>query len=276
MYFTIALTNGVLTSKIRQYEKLEHQKEERQKSIKLYKTLFDSISHEFRTPIATIVAATDNLSSDNAIHLTENNKASLINEISIATLRLNSLIDNLLNMQRLESGFLKPKQDWCDINELIENVFKRLKTELETHSIITDIQKDFPLVKLDSGLIEQAIYNIIYNTTVYTPIDSEILIEISQENNRLMIIIADNGQGFDPEQIANVFTKHFKSKKSTKSGMGLGLSISKGFIEAQNGTISVENIFTGGAKFIIILPVEIFEITEGFEFPDLSTNDMNS
>lgn len=269
MYFIIALLNGVLTSEIRQYEKGEFQKEERQNTIKLYKTLFDSISHELRTPIATIVGATDNLSSQTAPPLTETNKAKLVDEIAIAAFRLNRLIDNLLNMQRLESGFLKPKMDWCDMNELIRNVLNRLKTELETHQVKVEIDQDFPQIKLDDGLIEQAIYNIIYNATVYTPEDSTICIQAYLENSTLSIQLSDNGQGFEEEHLRQVFTKYY-SNKNRKGGMGLGLSISKGFIEAHAGSISVENQASGGAKFTIKIPVEVFVLSEGFDFSDLS------
>jgi two-component system sensor histidine kinase KdpD len=270
MYFVIALLNGVLTSKIRQYEKIEYQKEERQNTIKLYKTLFDSISHELRTPIATIVGATDNILSQTSPRLTEKNKKSLINEISIAAFRLNRLIDNLLNMQRLESGLLKPKLDWSDMNDLIGNVQNRLKTELETHKVIVEIDKDFPLIKLDSGLIEQALYNIVYNATVYTPSDSEIKMIALVENNTLKITISDNGPGFALEEISKVFTKYFYSNKVKKGGTGLGLSISKGFVEAHNGKIFVENQLKGGALFKINLPVEIFTLNDDFDFTNLT------
>ncbi len=134
MYFIIALINGVLTSKIRGIEKLELQKEERHNTIKLYKTLFDSLSHELRTPIATIVGASDNLLQENS-HISEVDKLKLTNEISIAAFRLNRLIDNLLNMQRLESGMLKLKLDWCEINELINSPVNRLSDELLTHNL---------------------------------------------------------------------------------------------------------------------------------------------
>ena len=270
MYFVIALLNGVLTSKIRQYEKIEYQKEERQNTIKLYKTLFDSISHELRTPIATIVGATDNLLTKSTHPLSEQNKDKLINEISIAAFRLNRLIDNLLNMQRLESGFLKPKQDWCDMNELVSNVQNRLKDELQSHIVHINIDKDFPLVKLDFGLIEQAVYNIVYNASVYTPSDSTISITAMLKNNNLFITITDNGTGFIEEELEYVFTKYFYSNKAKKGGIGLGLSITKGFVDAHKGEVFIENQPTGGAKFTLKIPVEIFEINENFDFSNLT------
>src|SRR5207249_1976604 len=121
MYFFIALINAVLTNKIRQIEKEAHQKEEKEHTIRLYNTLINSLSHELRTPIATILGASDSLLQNNS-RLTEKNRKQLIKEIATASLRLNLQVENLLNMSRLESGFIKPKWDWCDINELVYSV----------------------------------------------------------------------------------------------------------------------------------------------------------
>jgi len=267
MYFVIALINGVLTSKFRQLEKLEFQKEERQNTIKLYKTLFDSISHELRTPISAIVGASDNLIQNNH-KLTDDNKNNLFNEISIAAFRLNRLIDNLLNMQRLESGLLKIKLDWCDINELINSPINRLNEELSNHTIRIQIQQDFPLVKLDFGLIEQALFNILHNASLYTPIKSTISIDCTFANEQTCIVISDNGNGFTNTKLTNVFTKFQNTKKS--GGTGLGLSIVKGFVEAHNGKIIVENNIPSGIKFTILLPTESYKITDNKYFSEIS------
>src|SRR6266516_3415172 len=125
MYFVIASINAVLTYKIRQIEKVAMQKEEKANSVKLYNTILNSLSHELRTPIATIIGATDNLQSNQ--NLNTSNKEQLISEISKASLRLNQQVENLLNISRLESGHIKPKNDWCDIEELIYEVVKRVE-----------------------------------------------------------------------------------------------------------------------------------------------------
>ncbi len=118
MYFVIASVSAVLTYKIRTMEKEEYKKEEKENALKLYNILLNSLSHELRTPIATIIGASDNLQTDNN-KLSKENKEELVSEISKACLRLNRQVENLLNMSRLESGFIKVKKDWCDINELI-------------------------------------------------------------------------------------------------------------------------------------------------------------
>lgn len=108
MYFIIAMVNAVLTYKIRQVEKLARLREEKAKAVKLYNTFLNSLSHELKTPIAAIIGATDNLQSGG--NLSEENKAQLVEEIAKASFRLNQQVENLLNMSRIESGFLKPKK----------------------------------------------------------------------------------------------------------------------------------------------------------------------
>lgn len=121
MYFVIALVNGALTYKIRRIEKIACLRDEKAKTLKLYNTLLSSLSHELRTPVATIIGASDNLLADPS-NLSMGDKTKLLVEISNASLRLNRQVENLLNMSRLESGFIRPKLDWCDISELIYDV----------------------------------------------------------------------------------------------------------------------------------------------------------
>ena len=255
MYFVIALINAALTFKIRQISKLAQQKEEKAKAIKLYDTLLNSLSHEFRTPIATIIGATDNLLS-NPPRLTRNDKKNLLSEISVASFRLNQQVENLLNMSRLESGFIQPKKDWCDVNELIYNVLHRLDNELKDHSVEIDIKDDLPLVKMDYGLMEQVVYNLVNNATQYTLPESKILISADHANRGLTMIIEDNGKGFPDEEREKVFDKFYRLRNSPTGGTGLGLSIVKGFVEAHGGTVELKKSSLGGASFLVKIPTE--------------------
>ena len=268
MYFVIALVNGVLTSKVRALEKLELQKEERSNTLKLYKTLFNSISHELRTPIATIVGASDNLLQKDS-NIPETDKTKLFGEISIAAFRLNRLIDNLLNMQRLESGILNINPDWCDVSELINSPLKRLESELTTHNVVLNIQEDIPVLKFDFGLIEQALFNILHNETLYTQADSTIEISAAFNKNTLIISIADNGKGFTDEELKLLFSKFYRSSVKTAGGTGLGLSIVKGFVEAHDGKVKVENNVPNGAKFTIEIPSEALELNGFMDFTNM-------
>ncbi|HEX4851048.1 MAG TPA: ATP-binding protein [Puia sp.] len=255
MYFVIALINGVLTHKIRQFEELARQKEEKAQTLKLYNTLLHSLSHEFRTPIATIIGATDNL-LDDPNKLSSADKSSLISEISIASMRLNQHVENLLNMSRLESGFIQPKRDWCDVSELIYEVVGRLDSELKTHQVDIDIRKDLPLFKMDQGLMVHVLYNLLNNAVQYTPEKSRILIQVDAIDEALRMIIEDNGEGFPEEETEKVFEKFYRLQNATKGGTGLGLSIVKGFVEAHEGTIDLRKGEFGGARFTIRIPTE--------------------
>ena len=164
MYFIIALINGVLTHKIRQMEKEVKAKDEKAKSVKFYNTLLNSLSHELRTPITTIIGSVDNLQV-NSPRLSDKDKADLLTEISVAAIRLNQQVENLLNMSRLESGFFQIKKDWCDINDLIYKSLHRLEPNLQKYRLAVHIPEQLPLFRLDFGLMEQVIYNLIINVT---------------------------------------------------------------------------------------------------------------
>ena len=255
MYFVIALINAVLTFKIRQIERIANEKESKLQSIKLYNTLLDSLSHELKTPIAAIIGSTDALQS-NAI-MSENQKEKLLEEISIASLRLNNQVENLLNMSRLESGVIVAKMDWVDVNEIVYEVIRALKIKSYSQKIIVTAPENLPLFKLDYGLTEHVIYNLLNNAIIYTPEKSTITINLSYAEDTLQIIILDEGNGFPEDEIAFVFDKFYRLKNSRPGGSGLGLSIVKGFVEAQNGTVTLENRVEGGAKFIIKIKTEV-------------------
>jgi two-component system, OmpR family, sensor histidine kinase KdpD len=255
MYFIIASVNAVLTYKIRQIEKLARQKEEKANTVKLYNTLLNSLSHELRTPISTIIAATDNLQSNTA-RLSAYDKNELIGEISTASFRLNQQVENLLNMSRLESGFIQPKRDWCDISEVVYDAVKRIEENHISQEIHISIKPGIPLFKLDKGMMEQILYNLLNNAAIYTEPGCSINVSATSYADVLEIIVEDNGKGFPPDEIKNVFEKFYRLKDSGTGGTGLGLSIVKGFVEAQGGTVTLENIDKGGARFSISIKAE--------------------
>lgn len=253
MYFFIVLVNGVLNYKTRQWENIARKREEKRATLKLYNSLLNSLSHELRTPISTIIGATDNLKTDKVI-LSETDRDDLISEISKASLRLNGQVENLLNMSRLESGVIQPVRDWCDISEMIYDVKKQLKEYSVNHIITIKVQDNLPMFNIDSGLISQALYNLVYNAIIYTPNNSEIILGATHQSNNLVITVEDNGKGFPENELENVFEKFYRLKNSKTGGTGLGLSIVRGFVEAHHGSIKLENRITGGAKYTIIIP----------------------
>lgn len=254
MYFVIALINGVLTYKIRNAEKATRLKEERANSVALYNTILDSLSHELRTPIAAIVGAADNLQGNR--NLTEEHKEQLVSEIFKAGLRLNQQVENLLNISRLESGHIQPKNDWCDIVELVYRVVAQVEENNPHRKINISMNQNMPLCRLDKGMLEQVLYNLLNNAAIHTRPESRINIAALFYEDLLEFIIEDNGDGFLDLDKKDVFHKFSREKNGRQNGSGLGLSIVKGFTEALGGTVSLEKGSVKGAKFTISIPVK--------------------
>jgi two-component system sensor histidine kinase KdpD len=234
-------------------------------SDKLYKTLFNSISHELRIPVATIMGASDTLLSQ---HYPEETKLKLYSEINTASVRLNRLIENLLNMSRLESGRITPHPDWCDVHDLVNKIADYLKQELLPFSFLTVIPDNMPLVFIDFGLIEQVLHNLVLNATQNAPAGTTIRIKFFYDNGFLTIRVMDRGKGFPASELSSVFNKFYRGKDATAGGTGLGLSIVKGFVEAHQGTVIAENRQNGGAIFTIKIPVKIAEMDQFIKHDD--------
>ena len=224
-------------------------------SEKLYKTLFDSVSHELKTPITTLLSVVSSFKDDKIL---QNTKVlyRLIDEAGIAAERLKRLVENLLNMTRLESGIIKPNKDWHSIADLINSALYKLKSEGVDQKIICRVEEGTGFCFFDYPLVEQALINILHNCTEYTPQGSITEVSAVKENEEVIISISDNGAGFPEGELKNIFKKFYRVPGTKSGGLGLGLSIAKGFIEAHGGTITANNKKSGGAQFIIKLPVK--------------------
>jgi two-component system, OmpR family, sensor histidine kinase KdpD len=225
----------------------------------LYKTLFNSISHELRTPIAAIINAVETLEAPSAA--IPSSSREFMKEIRTAAERLNRLVENLLDMTRLESGTIAAKRDWCDVRDIINAAAKNLEPQLRHHRLVLDIGSDGTLVKLDFGLMEQVMTNLLHNASIYTPEGTTITIESHCADRALTLIVYDNGPGFPPDALKNIFKKFFRIQGSKAGGTGLGLSIVQGFVEAHQGTITASNRPSGGAQFTLRIPTEIHSLS---------------
>jgi two-component system sensor histidine kinase KdpD len=148
------------------------------------------------------------------------------------------------------------KKDWCDINELVYKTLHRLDANLQKFKVSVEIPDQLPLFMLDFGLMEQVLYNLILNATQHTPEGTLITIKANYVRDRLVLEITDNGKGFPEDEIEKVFNKFYRVKGSPTGGTGLGLSIVRGFVEAQNGTIRLQNLPVKGSKFTIEILTE--------------------
>lgn len=223
-------------------------------SEKLHRTLLDSVSHELRTPLAVLSTATDKLCTQN-----ETNRAELTLEIHTATTRLNRLVANLLNLNRLESGTLKPRLDWCDLRDVINDALRNTTDVLKGYPVTVTIPPGMLLMQADSALLEQAITNLLHNVGCHTPAGTPVKVEGGIKNGpkpTIYISICDEGPGLPFELKDARFLKFQRGKQALPGGLGLGLSIVRGFVTIQGGELIASDNPGGGAVFSIYLPYQ--------------------
>ena len=254
-YFIVALTVGSLAAQLKAREHLAAQVQLAQESERLRKTLLDCVSHELKTPLAAIGAASQELARLAPQLNNPEMVQQLAAEIHAGSRRLNRVVNNLLDMNRLESGVVRPKQEWCDVQELLQSAIEIERETLNGREVRLDVPENIPLVLMDHTLIEQAIAKILANAIAHAPSRSPIEIDAEQKAGRLCISVADRGPGLGPESADRIFEKFYRADGRKTGGLGLGLSIARGFVEAHGGTLTAENRDGGGARFIIELPV---------------------
>jgi len=219
-------------------------------SERLHRTLLDSVSHELKTPLAVLLSATEKLADDDPAR-----RILLTTEIRAATLRLDQLVTNLLDQTRLESGALRPHLDWCDAHDLIAVARRHVNEALEGRTVRLDLPADLPLFRGDAPLLEQVLANLMLNAARHTPPGCFIRVAAGVVRGRLFISVADNGPGLPPEIVADPFQRFRRGPNARTGGLGLGLSIVRGFVVAQGGEVTAANSPEGGACFTVCLPL---------------------
>ena len=221
-------------------------------SERLYTALLNSISHELRTPIATITGAASLLAEQ--ANGDEATRAELTHDIQSAANRLNRLVANLLDMSRLDAGRLKLKLEWCDVGDVIGVAVRRVEDSLAQRPLTISVAPNVPLVQMDFVLMEQVLVNLLDNASNYTPPGAPIRVEADVARGKLRMTITDSGPGIPPGEIDRIFDKFYRVPGTATGGTGLGLSICRGLVEAHGGTLAAENAPGAGARFIITLP----------------------
>jgi two-component system sensor histidine kinase KdpD len=219
----------------------------------LHQTLLNSISHEIRTPLTAIMGAASALDAESKSQ-DQNFQNKIIVELNEAAERLNRVIENLLDMSRLNSGVLALNLEWHEFNDIVGATVAKLKNPLSKHKLSIEYFGSLVLGRVDFRLIEHAISNILLNATMYAPKDSTIAIRLRKDNTTINIEIEDSGPGIPDESLEKVFEKFYRIPGSPTGGTGLGLSIVKSIIELHKGQVKVENVQPHGAKFTILLP----------------------
>lgn len=218
-------------------------------------TLLSSVSHDLRTPLAAITGAASSLVDSQM--LDEVRRKLLAGSIVEESERMERVISNLLDMTRLESGGLVVRKEWQPIHEVVGAALHHLSKRLGTRPIQTNLPADLPMVPIDAVAIEQVLVNLLDNAAEYTPQGSPIQISARHEPGQLVVEVADHGPGLPPGTHARVFQKFFRADATHgRRGIGLGLAICKGLIEAHGGSIKAANRAEGGAVFTFTLPIE--------------------
>jgi two-component system sensor histidine kinase KdpD len=243
----LAVERASLAEQARQAELL-------QATEKLQTALLNSISHDLRTPLVSITGALSSLREESLV-INQEDKNSLLETAYSEAERLNRLVGNLLNMTRLEANAIHLKLEPGDVQDTIGAALDQLEERLGKKPIVVTVPDDLPLVTMDFALFGQALVNVIDNAIKYSPKDSQIEIDVSQNDKEISIKISDRGIGIPQEDLDKVFDKFYRvSRPESVNGTGLGLAISKGIIEALHGTIKASNRSGGGTAITISLP----------------------
>jgi len=233
-------------------------------SDELKSALLASVSHDLRTPLTSIRAAVDNLMQKDI----EWDKSALDDfhqVISEEVERLTRLVNNLLELARIEAGEINLSKQWGTVSEIISSVLDRCRNAIREHRVLIEVDENLPWIRADSRLIAQALSNIVENAAKYSPLGSEIKVRGEVEAGALVISVTDSGPGVAAEERERIFDKFYRglqSGEARREGTGMGLAIARGIIEAHGGHIRVENAESGGAIFSFAIPVEQKEVSK--------------
>jgi len=244
-------------------QSLEHSRLERssreadllRESEQLHQALLNSVSHELRTPLTALLGSASAL-QDEATAADPIRRHAYLKAVAEAGERLNRVVENLLDMARLNSGVLAPNLDWHDPGELVRLTVQSLKGPLEGRPVVLDLPSDLPLLRLDFRLMEHALSNLLLNAAAYTPPGSPIRVSAQVGAGRLTLSVSDQGPGLPPGDLERVFDKFYRVPGSPAGGTGLGLYITRSLVRAHGGEVHASNLPSGGAIFSIDLTVD--------------------
>jgi two-component system sensor histidine kinase KdpD len=223
----------------------------------LRNSLLSSVSHDLRTPLTTMAGSASSL-MDNGSYLSETARRELLQSIIDESHRLNRLVENLLDITRLEAGGIQVKLEWHVLEEIIGSAMHHVRDHLTHHIVNIQLPSALPLVQMDGVLFEQVFVNLLENAARYSPAGSRIDIVARELVSGIEIRVADNGPGLQSgieEHLFEKFVRGDSQSPDSRRGVGLGLAICRGIVEAHSGTITAHNRNEGGAEFVIRLPV---------------------
>ncbi|MGB4782004.1 ATP-binding protein, partial [Candidatus Methylomirabilis sp.] len=221
---------------------------------RLRSSLLSSVSHDLRTPLATITGAASSLLEGDKI-LDDQTQKDLLESLFEEAERLNRLVNNLLEMTRMESGTLQVRKEWHVLEEIVGAALGRLVKLLCDRPVTTSLPANLPLVPIDDVLLEQVLINLLDNAVKHTPDGGLLEITAWAHDGAVTVEVADRGSGLKSGDEERVFEKFYRGPGLTSRGAGLGLAICRGIVEAHGGHIWAENRPGGGVAFRFTIPL---------------------
>ena len=220
----------------------------------LKSALLSAVSHDLRTPLATIMASVTSL-LDPSVAWQDEERVEFLQAIDEEAHRLSRLVSNLLDLSRIEGVALRPAKEWYDVAEVIGDVASRLARLAPDHDVTTDVEPDLPLIRFDYVEIAQVLMNLGENATKYTPAGTQVTLSASSRRDAIELVVSDNGPGIPPPFLPRLFDRFSRAEETSRiPGTGIGLAISKGLVEAHGGRIWAESIEGLGTRIAFTLP----------------------
>ena len=223
-------------------------------SERLRNSLLAALSHDLRTPLTVLVGVADTLVNSRP-HLSAD-QLDLAGTIRDQALRMNSLVENLLDMARLQAGEVRLQRQWQPLEAVVGSAIKARERQLAGHRVEITLAPDLPLLEIDAVLIERVFCNLLENAAKYTPAGSTIQIGARVQGADAQVAVSDDGPGLTPGSEEAIFDKFTRGRReSATPGVGLGLAICRAIVAAHKGRIWAENLPAGGARFVFTLPL---------------------
>jgi two-component system, OmpR family, sensor histidine kinase KdpD len=211
--------------------------------------ILHAISHDLRSPLTAITTASSGLRSPG---LTASERSELRDVIDAEARRLARMVDDLLDLSKIEAGALTPQEDWCDLHDVLASAAAHLRSD---RPIEFALPGALPLIRADPAQLERVFWNLIENAVKFSPPGSPVRLDAVTAGDSVTVRVTDAGRGIADRDRARVFEPFFRGRGATGSGSGLGLAICRGFVEANGGSISVQSTPGPGTTFAVSLPV---------------------
>jgi len=213
--------------------------------------LLHAISHDLRTPLTAITTAASGLQAGD---LAEADRDALRSVIEEEADRLARLVDDLLDVSKIQAGAVNPRTDWCDLRDAALSAIAQVRARHGDHPVESDLPADLPLVQADASQLERVFSNLVENAVKFSPPDSPVVVSGGTGSGRVIVRVTDRGRGIAPSKQAHVFEPFFRGREG-REGSGLGLAISRGLVEANGGRVELQSAVGQGTSFTVSFPL---------------------